>query len=71
MALSSNSCQCLLDKGKQRYSVLQMSYLFSQSGFLLGVGRQKMGLGGFDEELGLGNLSIIWTMAQTLESIAS
>lgn len=51
--------------------MLQMSYLFAQSGFLLGVGRQKMGLGGFDEELGLGNLNIIWTMAQTLESIAS
>lgn len=35
------------------------------------VGRQKMELGGFDEELGLGNLSIIWTMSQTLEFIAS
>lgn len=30
-----------------------------------------MGLGGFDEELGFGNLSIAWTMSQTLEFIAS
>lgn len=47
------------------------SYLFPESVFLLGVGRQKMGLGGFDEELGLGNLSIMWATSQTLDSIAS
>lgn len=30
-----------------------------------------MGLGGFDEELGLGNLSIMWATSQILDSIAS